>query len=193
MGPDIEQITTLDLQLGINIWMEHQIHRYFHQWTLEDGIIIPERTFVNDLIQHIRQHDEIYGIARAYEEDTNADPWTISTLRTLINRVTEEGRLPRNNQENHPEVQRMNTQESTALQDRIRRSHSKHNPDHGDGEGMWMTDKPLQILDSNTQEYFTTNGGWKTHCPYECGRSTQPCPMSHQVVSEAVHEYSTGK
>jgi hypothetical protein len=41
----------------------------------------------------------------------------------------------------------MNTQEDTALQERIRRTYSKYNPDHGSGEGMWMTDKPLPILE----------------------------------------------
>jgi hypothetical protein len=74
MGPDIEPITKLDLQLGITIWMERQIHRYFHQWRLKDETAIPERRFVDDLIKHMRQHDEIYGIARAYEEDTNTEP-----------------------------------------------------------------------------------------------------------------------
>jgi hypothetical protein len=119
MGPDVEPITEQDLQLGIIIWMERQIHRYFHQWTLEDETAIPEHSFVDDLIKQIQQHDEIYGIARAYEEDTNTEPWTINTLRAMINRVTKEGRLPKNNQENHPEVHRMNTQETNTLQDRI--------------------------------------------------------------------------
>jgi hypothetical protein len=184
MGPDVEPITKQDLQLGIIIWMERQIHRYFHQWTLEDETAIPEHSFVDDLIKQMRQHDEIYGIARAYEEDTNLEPWTINTLRSMINRVTEEGRLPKKTQENHPAVQQLNTQETNTLQERICQACSVYNPDRGDGEGMWMKDKLPGIFDH--RGYTPTNGGWRSHCPYECLRSTRTCPRLPSEIGQEV-------
>ena len=39
--PVIELITRLDLELGINIWLERQILRYYDQWTHQDATIIP--------------------------------------------------------------------------------------------------------------------------------------------------------
>ena len=45
---------------------------------------------------------------------------------------------------------------------------------------MWMKDRPLSIMDKNTRGYFTDNGNgrWSTHCPYECVRNGEPCPMT---------------
>jgi hypothetical protein len=124
-----------------------------------DGIAIPERAFVDNIIDHIRQHDEIYGIARAYDSDENLDqPWTIGTLRSLIRRVTNEGKLPKSNQANHPGVQQMTTLDDAELQQKIRRTYSRNNPDHkalllydAEVEGMWIKDRPLSIRDRNTR------------------------------------------
>ena len=92
---------------------------------------------------------------------------------------SEEGNLPRHNQGNHPEVQRMKLQEDTALRERILHTHSKYNPDFGNGEGMWMTQEGVS---ATSRGYNTDNdrGGWKSHCPYDCGRSSEPCPMTDQ-------------
>ena len=71
--PIIEPITTQDLQIDIRIWMERQVERYTRQWTIANDPRwnIPEHTFVDDMIKHIRTHKEIFGIARAHDEDKN--------------------------------------------------------------------------------------------------------------------------
>ena len=130
---------------------------------------MPEDVFVCKIIEHIRQHDEIYGIARAYDSDTSPNqPWTIDTMRSLIIRITKEGKLPKKNQANHPEVQQMHTRDNTVLQQHICRTHSSNNPDHEtqflyDGEGMWMKHKPINEMERNTHRgYFTNNGNGRS-------------------------------
>jgi hypothetical protein len=100
----------------------------------------------DNAIDHIRQRDEIYGIARAYDNDTHLEqPWAIDTLKSLIRRITNEGKLPNSNQANHPEVQLVITLDDAVLSQRIRQTYSRNNPDHKamllhDVEGMWMNE-----------------------------------------------------